>query len=300
MLIAATLPLVPIAAGALWFWRAYVRMTVTELRPGVFAALGGGGNTLIVAGREQAVLVDTKFGPGAVALHRWVDRRLGLPVRAVVNTHFHYDHTQGNARYPGAEVWAHTAVPDLMRERDGAWWRDRQGALPTRLVTAAAELDVDGTTLQLRHPGVAHTHGDLYVHIDGAPEIVATGDLLFHAHYPFLDTGPGGAAPAAWIEALRRLARDHPDAIFVPGHGPLAVAADLHRYADYLERLHTAAEHAHASRTGRAEFLRRYAVRVPDRSILPSVHGPGLRWATSRTSAGWVYDLAGRRIRSGA
>ena len=293
MSVAAALlaPGAALAAGAVWFHRSFVRMTVRQLRPDIFLAMGGGGNTLVVTGRHGAVVVDTKFGPGAAALDRWLRRSLRRPVTAVVNTHFHYDHTQGNVRYPEAEIWAHAAVPALMRQRDGEWWRDRVDAVPTRLVgDDGGELDDIGTRLILGHPGVAHTRGDLYVHVPSS-DIVATGDLLFHTYYPFLDTGPGGAAIPAWVRAVRGLAKAHPDALFVPGHGPPAAAGDLLRYADYLERLHTAVAEAHARGMSRARAVRAVDMRERRLSILPSFHKNRLSWATPRNNVRWAYDL---------
>lgn len=289
----AVVPTVAAAGVGTWFYRSFVKRRVTGLGPGLWFVSGGGGNTLVLARGDEIVVIDTKFGPGSASLSRWVDAEVGGPVTIIVNTHFHYDHTQGNPLYPEAEIWAHESVPGLMRSRDGGWWRTREAGIPHDLVgNEGRVLSVAGTDVELHHPGPAHTHGDLYVSLP-AEGIVVTGDLLFHTYYPFFDTGHGGAVVWPLIGAVRRLAGEYPRATFVPGHGPLARATDLHRYADYLERLAGVAERVSSGKMSKLEGVRAVRAASTDLSILPSFHENRLSWATPVSDLHWCGELVG-------
>lgn len=291
----AVAPAVAAAGAGTWFYRSFIKRRVEALARGVWVVSGGGGNTLVLARGDEIVVVDTKFGPGSASLVRWIDSEVGGPVTTIVNTHFHYDHTQGNTLFPEAEIWAHERVPDLMWSRDGHWWRGREPGVPHQLVADAGRvLSVAGTDVELHHPGPAHTHGDLFVHLP-AEAIVATGDLLFHTYYPFFDVGDGGAVLWPLIATVRRLAGEYPQATFVPGHGPPARPADLHRYADYLERLAGVAERVSKGGMSRVEGVRAVRAASPDLSVLPSFHNNRLSWATPVSDLTWCGHLVASR-----
>lgn len=296
------LVLAPALAGAgvlAWFYLSYVRPRIVELAPGVFAVLGGGGNSLVVAGGEEALLVDPKFPPTSRWLRAWISRHVGLPVTRVVNTHYHYDHTEGNVLYPGARIYAHAATPGLMLGNDNgfnscAFWERNRDALPDALIRGEERLRVGSKEVVLEHPGPGHTGADLVVRV---PEhnIVATGDLLFNGYYPFLDGDRGGVSLPGTIETLRRLADEYPEAVFVPGHGPLSGAADLRRHADYLQYLYAGVSRARRAGLGEEEALEEIDLSGWKLSVLPSLHGGRLTWATARNNVRWAY----RVIRNG-
>jgi len=285
---------VPLAAAGgvgTWFYNSYIRQRVSRLAPDMYFVSGGGGNSLVIKRGDETFVVDTKFGPGSTSLHRWIANELGGPVTTILNTHYHYDHTQGNPRYPDADIWAHERVPGLMRSRDGEWWRTRERGIPSRLIGDDGRDDTFAQTdVVIRHPGVAHTHADLYAYVPEA-EVVATGDMLFHTYYPFFDTGQGGAAVLPLAGAVRRLADDHPDATFLPGHGPLATAADLRHYAAYLETLYDVAERVTDGTLGRTEALRSINDASAHLSVLPSFHENRLSWATPASNLGSCCQL---------
>jgi glyoxylase-like metal-dependent hydrolase (beta-lactamase superfamily II) len=199
------------AAAFWWFYNSYVRQRVVELAPGVYAVLGGGGNSLVVKGREEVLLMDPKFPPASRWLRDWITENLAAPVKKIVNTHYHYDHTQGNVLYPEARIFAHENVPDLMLSQDNEfnsskWWENNRGGVPTeRLDRRYHRMMVGDQEVVLTHPGRAHTSGDLVLYLP-QHNIIVMGDLVFNGHYPFLDRGEGGVSVAELIEAIRRLA----------------------------------------------------------------------------------------------
>jgi glyoxylase-like metal-dependent hydrolase (beta-lactamase superfamily II) len=304
MLLALLFFLLPALAGAvalLWFYVSYVRQRVVELAPGVYAILGGGGNSLVVRSGKEVLLVDPKFAPASKWLQVWISRKMDAPVKKIVNTHYHYDHAEGNVLYPGAQIFAHEEVPNLMLSCDNEfnsseWWENNLDSVPTELLDGGDHrLTIGDQEVVFSHPGRAHTRGDLVLHL---PEhnIVATGDLVFNNYYPFLDRGEGGVSVPGLIEAVRHLADRYPEAIFLPGHGLPARADDLRRHVDYLEFLHNSVDRAHQAGWSEREAERRIDLSEWKLSILPSFHGGKLIWATAKKNVRWVYQiLKGRR-----
>ena len=165
-----------------------------ELTPGVYAALGGGGNSLVVYSGGSVLLVDSKFPPFASQLRKWIERNTGSPVKTVVNTHYHYDHTQGNHLYSDARIIAQKEAPCLMEERDGKWWHRHPGGVPkaTDLIDETVEANVGGQTVVVNPGGQGHTATDLWIHLRrGDLDIIATGDVASLGVYPFFDMGQG-------------------------------------------------------------------------------------------------------------
>jgi cyclase len=279
-----------ITAGV--FYEKYEHVSSMELAPGIHAFFGGGGNSLLVENAGSSLLVDTKFPPGSTMLHQWIDKHGKGPVTMVVNTHYHYDHAQGNALYPDADKMAYQDVPILMKKYDDDWWGSHPEGIPMDLVGAERVLQVGSVEVRLEHPPAAHTSGDLWVYLP-KQNIIATGDLVFNGYYPFLDQPEGGTSIPGMIDAVRSLAHEHPDAVFMPGHGPLANASDLLHYADYLEALQTAAVAAHAAGWTEEEAAKRNDLTKWHLSVLPSYHHKKMIWSTASNDARWAYVLAG-------
>ncbi len=209
-----------------------------ELMPGVHVALGGGGNSLVLHDGGQTLLVDTKPPPFDKGLKKWIDRNVEAPVTTIVNTHFHYDHTQGNRLYPEATILAHTDAPDLMRRRDGAIWNDHPEGLPDWLIDETTTIQIGSQPVTIHPAGRGHSATDLWLHIErDGKDLIVTGDVASLDIHPFFDPGEGGANLGHMIALLLRWADDYPDAIFVPGHGDVATAADLRYHADFLSFL---------------------------------------------------------------
>jgi len=252
-----------------------VRPRAVLVAPGVHAVLGGGGNSLVVEGGDEALVVDTKLPPFAGQLRRWIDRAVGLPVRTVVNTHFHFDHTWGNGAFAGARVVAHRSAPRLMLARDGAWWRRNRASLPRDedLVDAPTTLQVGDKVVHVEAAERAHTAADLWAHVQvGGVDVVAVGDIATLDVYPFFDLGEGGADIPGTIRALDGLADRFPDGRFVPGHGNLASAADLRRHAVYLAFLWDFVARARADGRSESEAARAIDVAPFGRARLPILH----------------------------
>ena len=281
-----------------WFYQSYIRLSAVRIMPGVTTVLAGGGNSTLIEDSNQLLLVDTKFPPGSRMLKKWISKNMDVPVSMIVNTHYHYDHTQGNVEYPGVKIYAFRNVKELMLKRDGDWWSKHIRAMPSELVGDLTTLHVGSQSVILVHPGAAHTQGDLYVvvHRNGR-DVVATGDILFNTYYPMMDLGDGGMDLRGLRSAVLALAAKYPDAIFIPGHGPIASATDLWRYAAYLKSLTDSV--AAVQRRGLSEDQAVAEIDLSKWNLrrLPTFHDNHLCWSNAAIDIRWAYQLeAGTRL----
>ena len=127
-----------------------------------------------------------------------------------------------------------TTEPDVRQFIAWAAAASPEARTPTVLVDEHTELPVGSTTLELIHAGPAHTDNDLFV-IDRRRNLVIAGDLLFHRHHPFVDTG-AGATTLGWHRVIDRILATAPEnSVVVPGHGPVTGAAGLREQQRYFE-----------------------------------------------------------------
>lgn len=199
---------------------------------------GGGGNVLALTTPDGVLLVDAReaaVGPALLAaLGPAADR-----VRVVVNTHYHEDHTGGNALFPGAVRVAHAAVPAEARKDTTItlleWHREPlpEAAMPDRLVAGDTAFTLGGQRVGVLHVPAAHTSGDLMVWLPDA-DVLHMGDTYELGAYPFLDLWAGGTMPGMIDAVDRALAIVGPNTAIVPGHGPASDRDALLAYRDML------------------------------------------------------------------
>jgi cyclase len=219
-----------------------VEIKVETLAPGVAVLFGAGGNIGLSYGEDGNVLIDDQHAPlteKIVAAVRSLDPD---PVRFVVNTHWHSDHTGGNENLgkAGAVIMAHHNVRErmstdqFMRRFNSTVPRSRKGALPVVTFVDGLSLHLNGDTLHVIHVANAHTDGDSLVHWERG-DVLHMGDTFFHgATLPFIDLGSGGSIDGLIAAANRGLELSGPNTKVIPGHGSMARRADLLAYRDML------------------------------------------------------------------
>ncbi|PYP34844.1 MAG: MBL fold metallo-hydrolase [Gemmatimonadetes bacterium] len=206
---------------------------------------GPGGNVVVLTGPDGMLLVDTFVSPAWPKLQEAL-RGLGTaPVRHVINTHWHFDHTDNNAPLHalGATVLAHANTKTRMSQPHHLAILDLQFppspavALPQQVFKDSQGLQVNGESLKLSHVAPAHTDTDIYVHFEKA-NVLHTGDVFFNGRYPYIDGSTGGrmSGMVAGATTLLGLADDHTK--IVPGHGARCTKADLARYRDMMATAH--------------------------------------------------------------
>jgi glyoxylase-like metal-dependent hydrolase (beta-lactamase superfamily II) len=257
-------------------------------------AIGEGGNSLVVVGKDASAIVDSKNTGFGAALRR-EGGRFGGAVTTLINTHHHYDHTGGNSAFGGLEVITHEkAKPRLSANAD----RYKNGALqavkqlekskkekpagqpvfeeasalygeletmkpeeitrafsPSKTVGDTSEVVVGGETIELRHFGAGHTDNDLVVRL-AKKNVVHCGDLLFNQVWPYMDAG-AGCTSTGWIASLRRILELCDDkTIVVPGHGAICDKKAVTAQIDFFEDMRAQAGEAVKMGTSREEFVK--------------------------------------------
>lgn len=238
---------------------------ITKIGEGVYAALGvdggaAGSNAGFIIGKDGVAVVDTFTSVAAAKdLLAEIRKITSLPIKYVVNTHYHLDHVGGNAVFAeaGATIVAHQNVAAWERTENlrffGANPTPERRALVEALVLPditypyAIDIRLGDRSIKVRHME-GHTGGDSVVTIqDNNADVVFGGDIIWQKHLPNLID----ARTERWVVELDWLAREHPKATFVSGHGGIATAADVKDFRDYLITLRTViAKQQAAGKTG--------------------------------------------------
>ena len=211
---------------------------------------GPGGAVTVLNGPDGKFVVDSFVAPAWPRLKEGIDGLGSAPVQYVIDTHWHFDHTDNNAHLhaAGATVLAHENtkrrmsephdLPVLYRGPDGAlsglhFDPSPVESLPQQTFVDSYELEANGETLALQHLAPAHTDSDIYVHFQNA-NVIAMGDLFFNGMYPYIDPGTGGTIDGMIAAAVKILSLADNHTKIVAGHGPLGNKADLTKSRDML------------------------------------------------------------------
>jgi cyclase len=211
------------------------------LRGGVYMLTGAGGNIGVSSGGDGTFLVDDQFAPLTAKITAAVAAISAQPIKFVVNTHWHGDHTGGNENVgkAGALIVAHQNVRRRMStEQFNAMFNSRTppsapGALPVVTFTDTVTFHLNGDDVVVFHVAPAHTDGDALVYFTKA-DVIHMGDTYFATGYPYIDVSSGGDVNGVIGAADRALALCGPQTIVIPGHGPVSNCAGLREYRNML------------------------------------------------------------------
>jgi glyoxylase-like metal-dependent hydrolase (beta-lactamase superfamily II) len=220
--------------GATVVYLAIVGFDSERVGGDVSVIYGAGGNVGVLRSERGAVVVDTMtFALQGRQIRELAERLGGGPTQAVINTHYHRDHTHGNPGFaPGTKVVSTGRTRDYLLFFDEAYWQgDRAGTLPNDTFDAARDLRIGDKTVRLVFAGPGHTGGDLVV-LFVEDRVLHAGDLFFHKKYPRVDFAGGGSIPA-WIETLGRVLELEFDRV-IPGHGAVTGRESLVEFREFL------------------------------------------------------------------
>ena len=198
-----------------------------------------GGNIGVSVGDDGVLLVDDQFEPLVPKIEAALRGITAKPVRFVLNTHFHGDHTHGNKVFGRtATILAHDNVRRRMaaddRFDDKPGTRAPQHALPIITFDQQVSVHLNGEEIRGIHFPGGHTDSDTIVFFGGA-NVVHMGDDFFNGMFPFIDL-EGGGSVKGYLAALEQVLPDLKDDVrIIPGHGPLATKADLQGYLTMLK-----------------------------------------------------------------
>lgn len=215
---------------------------VTEkVAEGLYMLKGAGGNIGVSVGEDAVFLVDDQYAPVTPRVKAAVAALTDKPVKFVLNTHWHGDHTGGNENLGsgGTLIVAHDNVRKRMStEQFVAFFNEKvppapKVALPVVTFNDAATFHLNGEEIHAFHVAPAHTDGDAAVHFRKA-NVVHTGDLFFNGMYPFIDVDSGGSVAGMIAAADKLMTLVKEDTKIIPGHGPLGTRADYKAFRDML------------------------------------------------------------------
>lgn len=221
-------------------------IVVQSVAPGIHVLIGPGGNIGVSAGEDGVFLIDDQYAPLTERVLAALRTVTPEPVRFVLNTHWHEDHTGGNENLgdAGALIVAHDSVRvrmsvEQMLEFGGQTMRvppSPEGALPVVTFAEDVTFHINGDEINAFHVDNAHTDGDAIVRFREA-DVVHMGDVYFNGGFPFIDTSSGGSIDGVVAAVEETLSIIGADTKIIPGHGPLATYADLAAYAEGLRTM---------------------------------------------------------------
>lgn len=213
----------------------------TPLRGGLTMLEGSGGNITVLSTSEGMLMVDAGIAVSKAKVEAALQTLGQSPLRYVIDTHYHWDHTDGNAwaHERGATVVAHENV--LKRVSVATRVDDWQftfpvyspAGRPTVLTGGQKSISLGGEDVDIRYYGPCHTDGDVWAYFRQA-DVLATGDTFWNGVYPFIDNENGGSIDGMIRAADANIERAGPRTIVVPGHGPVGNRADLVSFRDML------------------------------------------------------------------
>jgi len=218
-----------------------VEIKTTDLGNKTYMLEGQGGNITVAVGTDGIIMVDTQWAPLHDKIKAAIQKISPLPVKYVINTHFHGDHTDGNAAFhkEGATIVAQDNIRLRLAagSKNGLTGNISQpqpaDAIPTETYLGGCKnVSVGGRTAEVCHRTNAHTDGDSWINFRDA-NVIATGDV-FTRNYPNLDWGSGGSINGMINAANVFLKAANDNTKIVPGHGGLATKANLQEYRDML------------------------------------------------------------------
>lgn len=220
-----------------------VKITAEKIGGNVYMLTGRGGNIGLSVGEDGALLIDDQFAPLADKIRKAVLDITDQPIRFLINTHWHGDHTGGNENFGkgGSIIVAHENVRKRLRsEQFLEAFNSRnppqpRAALPVVTFEDSVTLHWNDDEIRVLHVKPAHTDGDSVIYFQNS-NVVHMGDLYFNGMYPFIDTSTGGnlAGMIAGVERVLALVKD--DTKFIPGHGSASGIAEVRKYLEMLKK----------------------------------------------------------------
>lgn len=226
-----------------------VKISTTKLAENVYVMMGAGGNIGVSAGKDGVVLIDDEYAPLTQKVKAAVVSISDQPIKFVINTHWHNDHTGGNEDLgdAGAVIVAHETVRNrLSTEQFMSFFNLRtppspEAALPVVTFAKEVSLHVNGDELHVFHVAPAHTDGDVIIHWRDS-NVIHAGDLFFTSSYPFIDLDSGGAIGGIIAAADQMIDLADEATQVIPGHGTMSNKKDLMVWRDMVSTIRSRIE----------------------------------------------------------
>lgn len=221
-----------------------VVITTTKLTNSVYMLQGQGGNIGLHIGEDGVLMIDSQFAPLTKKIKGAISKLSSKDIKYLVNTHWHYDHTNGNENLgeDGVTIVAHENVKKRLSEDSFIKAFDKtvpalsKVGLPTLTFNDKINFSMNNEEIEVIYQNNAHTDGDSIIFFKNA-NVVHTGDIFFNGFYPFIDESSKGDVDGI-IEAVEYiLSRIDDNTKIIPGHGKLSNKKELTYYKDTLIEL---------------------------------------------------------------
>ncbi len=212
---------------------ASVEIKAEKLRKNLHVFYGAGGNIGVSVGEDGVLLVDGQFAPLTERIKAAIANISDKPIRYVVNTHYHEDHTNGNENWGKGNsiIIAHDNVRLILEGQA----KMLGAALPAVTFKDKMSLHFNGEEVRFFHVKNAHSDGDTIIHFRGS-NAFHMGDVFFNEKlYPFIDLANGGSIDGVISAVKSVLELSNAETLVIPGHGPVTGKAGLSDYLDMLE-----------------------------------------------------------------
>ena len=222
-------------------------LTISPLRDNLSVLMGDGGNVTILKGSEGLLITDSGLPEASALLSSKLTDFAHLPVKRVIDTHWHFDHAGGNVALgkAGAHILAQENVKKRLASRQYIAFMKipveptAAEGLPQETFADHGRTQFAGSKIDFRRLSPAHTDGDTVIHFHQG-NVLTAGDLFFNGHYPFMDYSTGATLPGMIKAAEAMLKMVDADTKIVPGHGPVATKAQLAEFREMLGVTHNA------------------------------------------------------------
>ena len=208
-----------------------VEITATKVRSDVYMLTGSGGNIGVLATDDGLVLIDDQFAPLAAKIEAAMKSIKSVPLKYIINTHYHGDHTGSNKHFgKQAPIFAHSNVRKRIKEDN-----KKSGiALPVVTYNDGVTIYLDDEAIQVLHFAHGHTDGDSIVYFKKA-NVLHMGDLLFQGRFPYIDLKAGGSVKG-YLANIKNISKQFPaDVKIIPGHGALTDMQGLLKFTEMME-----------------------------------------------------------------
>ncbi|QAU44401.1 MBL fold metallo-hydrolase [Bradyrhizobium guangzhouense] len=217
-------------------------IAIHKVRGNISVLEGSGGNIAVLTGRDGKLLIDAGIGVSRPQLTKALLAVGDEPITHLVNSHWHFDHTDGNTwlNESGAVILAHENTRKHLAElqRVDDWDYNflplPEGGVPTEVFATEKTLKLNGASILLKYYGAAHTDSDISITF-GEADVMHVADTFWSGIYPFIDYSTGGSIDGMIAASDANLAAASKDTIIITGHGrPISNRAELQEWRDML------------------------------------------------------------------
>lgn len=263
--------------------REEITLDLEKVSEDMYCLYGQGGNIGILKTNNGFLVIDSQFEKTAEDVLKKIASLSLKPIKYLVNTHYHGDHTRGNEVIgKNAVIIMHPNCRKSLIENLKAKKTDKEYLSKIKPWIKDMAIKMGDETIRLLYFGPCHTSGDIVLIFEKS-KVFHTGDLFFNGIAPYIDV-KDGSDTENWIRTIEALCKKYPDYKIIPGHGKVTDTKHFLKFADYLKSLRK--EVAAAIKGGKTRKQAMETTNTDDYKGLKE-HG---NFMTVKNNIGWIYD----------